>query len=243
MGARGDSKPGLTAVHALAQANVPTRILDSLAPNHATSRASQGANGRRAARKPPYPATDRRWDAPPSADEGATRRTAPPQPRSARFVRKQVEAERDPKIALRGSESSRVRPDHALCCIAPAVPSDRHRPPGSHERKLMVLRENATPQWSRVAKGVGTPGRGSFVAFTRYEASRPWLITQPRAKASGWVNSDRGVRRGSSHLDSAGRKRPLRARPQTTTSAQRRRETPSAPVRTGSVTSRIRVPD
>jgi hypothetical protein len=27
----------------------------------------------------------------------------------------------DPRIALRGHESSRVRPDHVLCCIAPAM--------------------------------------------------------------------------------------------------------------------------
>jgi len=47
-------------------------------PNHATSRApyalTYGANERRVARKPPYPATDRRWDVPPGADEGATKR-------------------------------------------------------------------------------------------------------------------------------------------------------------------------
>jgi len=70
----GDSKPGLTAVHALAQANVPTSILDSLAPDpRGVARSPKGRPTLRRSTAS-YPATDRRADAPPRFDEGATRR-------------------------------------------------------------------------------------------------------------------------------------------------------------------------
>jgi hypothetical protein len=78
--------------------------------------------------------------------------------------------------ALRGHESSRVRPDHVLCCIAPA-------------REI-------------VRKGEGISGRGNSASFTRCEANRPRrdessvALSSPATRRGG--SRDRGVRGGSS---------------------------------------------
>ena len=131
MGVRETVSRGSRRLHALAKANVPNahpRLTRSQPTRRHASR-----KGWRALRcsQPPYPATDRRLGAPPAAMKGLrseslfTGRSAlyesrSRHPRSDRRDSPVGDPARDLHRA-RGLESSRVRPDHVLCCIAPAI--------------------------------------------------------------------------------------------------------------------------
>jgi hypothetical protein len=161
-------------------------------------------------------------------------------------------------IVLRGLESSRVRPDHVLCCIAHAVSERSASSSGKHRRAidgaLKTQEERASRESSRDEKGEGVPGRGSSVSFTRCEVSRSWLDGVTRSLHRQRVRFRRAT--GVSDVarvisDSAGRKRPFRARAETTEArngvVKRRphRFTPR-PSRVEGVnaeTAQIRVPD
>jgi hypothetical protein len=152
----GDNKPGLTAVHALAQASVEL-ILDSFAPEparrHVLARATNLAL--LAASHPGHRST---LGCTSDDDEGATRRAAPH--RATRFVRKQVGASAE----LPRARTQRVRECdliRVLCCIAPAVPSDRHRLPAERRRAIgeAIPRERETRESPR-RKGRRHPGPG-----------------------------------------------------------------------------------
>jgi len=156
----GDYEPGLNAV-----AHVRVRticILDSLAPD---LRATARQTAVRALLAPCLASHRLRKDAPPSGCEGALGSV------SARCWRgtpgtKVATGRRDPapsrlpakrgSIACEESESSRVRPDHVLCCIVLMPP--RNRPPSDRQ----------------VTKDEGAPGRGSHVRFTPCAVSRSW---------------------------------------------------------------------
>lgn len=130
-----------------------------------------------------------------------------------------------------------MRPDHALCCIAPAMSERSASSPWGHTRKRVVI----TTGFARLpnkgvgdAKGEGTPDRGSSVSFTRCEVSRSWLDDSTRS-----LYRQRGALRATGVSDVARAlsmtRREENACPSESRdhrSAQRRRETPSAPVLT-----------
>jgi hypothetical protein len=125
-GAGGDSKPGLTAVPCSRESDhAEHRILDSLAPNRrdrpsGRSRCSQAStSGHRST-----------FGCTPDEDEGATRRVALHRGEPSCTKADRGEARSDTEVGAparellsrqRGLESSRVRPDDVLCCIAPAM--------------------------------------------------------------------------------------------------------------------------
>lgn len=158
-------------------------------PNHVTSRAQQWVRFVTvlAARNFGHRS---RLDAPPGDDEGAIGRDA--LHRGVALGTKASSGERDPidetrrsaawrqaHDRARGPESSRVRPDHVLCCIAPAM-SERSAS-FSWEPHAQACGYNqgvhAAPirERRRDAKGEGSPDRGSSVPFTRCEVSRSRL--------------------------------------------------------------------
>jgi hypothetical protein len=154
-------------------------------------------------------------------------------------------------IVLRGLESSRVRPDHVLCCIAHAVSERSASSSGKHRRAidgaLKTQEERASRESSRDEKGEGVPGRGSSVSFTRCEVNRSWLESEPLAKASGSRDERQGCQTWLESHDSAGRKRPFRARAETTEArngvVKRRPHRCSRESGERAETARIRVPD
>jgi len=182
-------------------------ILDSLAPDRRTPSAISKETVSTCVARSREPATDRRVGCTSAADEGATlvslsRETAY---ESGSQHMLPLPVPLVPWTALRGHESSRVRPDHVLCCIAPA-------------REI-------------VRKGEGIPGRGNSVSFTRCEANRPRRdqssVRRPygqRDAASLATGCQRWLESLTRREDNA-----LRAQRHQHRSAQRRRETPSAP--------------
>jgi hypothetical protein len=109
----------------------------------------------------------------------------------------------------------------------------RHRPQAKARGRGLGVRAAPEVERRRDAKGEGIPGRGSSVSFTRCEVSRSWLDGVTRSlhrQRVRFPKSDRGVRRGSSHLRLGGKKTPVPSESRDHRSAQRRRETPSAPV-------------
>jgi hypothetical protein len=117
----------------------------------------------------------------------------------------------------------------------------RHRPQAKARGRGLGVRAAPEVERRRDAKGEGIPGRGSSVSFTRCEVSRSWLDGVTRSlhrQRVRFPKSDRGVRRGSSHLRLGGKKTPVPSESRDHRSAQRRRETPSAPVHTEALTGR-----
>jgi len=154
----GDYELGLNAVPHVRVRDIC--ILDSprSRPAHNSS-----SNSCRALLAPCLASHRLRKDAPPSGCEGALGSV------SARCWRgipgtKVATGQRDPapsrlpakrgSIACEDDESSRVRPDHVLCCIVLMPP--RNRPPSDRQ----------------VTKDEGAPGRGSHVRFTPCAVSR-----------------------------------------------------------------------
>jgi hypothetical protein len=163
---------GSRRFHALAKAIMPNahpRLARSI--TGAAKRVPQGANERCVARRPPYPATDRRW-VHPRGDEGATRRVA--LHRSAAHRTKAGRGRRDTADDHSSTgdpardppsrcEDTRVREcDLIMRCVAspPRCPSDRHRPPGATRVSVWL-----SPRGSR-----GSPIRAS--ATQRAKAPR-----------------------------------------------------------------------
>jgi len=86
------------------------------------------------------------------------------------------------------------------------------------------------------------PGRGSVLPFTRADVNRSWSMADcALLHRTAQPTVDDGNARGARFFALAGRTRRARQDPQHR-SAQRRRETSSASLRTGAMTDRIRVP-
>jgi hypothetical protein len=190
-------------------------------------------NGRRTSRCSLPPLGHRsRSDAPPGEDEGATRRDAlhrgaPPCTKASRGTRSPTDDHssvggpaREPVTAREDSRVTVVRPDQVSCCIVPAM-SER-----SASFLLGAARASArsTPGFTQLPPGVGVTQRtkaplAGVAPYRSRDARRIGLGstgTRSLYRQRDRSKSDRGVRRGSSQLDSAGRKRPFRARAEST---------------------------
>jgi hypothetical protein len=227
---RGDIKVSgrrLAGVHGgsrFAQANVPTRTLDSLAPEPRDDTFSARGTALVTVLATRTSATDPTRVHPCVTMKGLSGSTL--FTGGSRSVRKRArEARSERRINRRSAglvtdprsrcEDSRVREcDLITCCVAspPRCPSDRHRPHPSRVRKQAGgnHRGSRGAPWSQPgdAKGEGTSGRGSSVSFTRCEVSRSWLdgSSEERQGCQTWLE----------HLRLDGKTTPVRARAGTT---------------------------
>jgi hypothetical protein len=161
-GCPGDGKPGLTVLHDSRKRTCQRASSTRSLPNHVTTRTSQGARARHAARNPNLGHRSRP-DAPPGGDEGAigldalhrsaalgTKASSGSAIRTTIFVVRAVWRQTHESRC----EDSRVREcDLITCCVAspPRCPSDRHRPQGNHTRKRGVETKRFTRLPSRSA--------------------------------------------------------------------------------------------
>jgi hypothetical protein len=153
-----------------------------------------------------------------------------------------------------GEAAAPVSASERMSNAAASESKQRHRPQAKARGRGLGVRAAPEVERRRDAKGEGIPGRGSSVSFTRCEVSRSWLDGVTRSLHRQRVRFRRAT--GVSDVarvisDSAGRKRPFRARAETTEArngvVKRRphRFTPR-PSRVEGVnaeTAQIRVPD
>jgi hypothetical protein len=150
-----------------------------------------------------------------------------------------------PRDRVRGPESCRVRPDHVMCCIAPAV-SERSASSSGAVRASVRSNQEFTRlplERRRDAKGEGILGRGSSVSFTRCEVSRSWLDGEDVFFTSACSSEERqGCQTWLEHLRLDGKTTPvIRARAGTTEArndAVKRRPHRSTAVLNGSASRR-----